>query len=173
MQQLNLAGVRPSRARGVALRAMAMTSPLRKRPALLSEAAHLLRTCGDQLELAHTYADLSHAYQALGEYDRATASGRMAHRLAARCGAGQLCGNLPFVAAGQSGADAETDAASLAKLSNAERRVATLAAHGYTNRQISSKLHVTVSTVEQHLTRVYRKLQVNCRSELPQNLQLQ
>jgi DNA-binding CsgD family transcriptional regulator len=172
-QHLNLAGSRPSRARGIALRAVALTSPLRKRPALLNEAAHLLRRHGDQLELAHTYADLSHAYQALGEYDRATANGRTAHRLADRCGAGQLCGNLPYVATQAPDQDAQPHAGSLAKLSNAERRVATLAAHGYTNRQISSRLHVTVSTVEQHLTRVYRKLQVNRRSELPQNLQLQ
>lgn len=46
-------------------------------------------------------------------------------------------------------------------LSEAERRVAALAASGDTNREISSKLYITVSTVEQHLTRVYRKLNVS------------
>jgi DNA-binding CsgD family transcriptional regulator/tetratricopeptide (TPR) repeat protein len=164
-QQMSLAGGRSGRARGVALRTLAMTSPLRKRPALLSEAADLLRSAGASLELAHTYVDLSHAYEALGEYDRAAASGRVARGLAGRCGARNLCGSLPDVGV--------SPAPDVAKLSNAERRVAVLAAHGYTNGQISGKLHVTVSTVEQHLTRVYRKLRVNSRSELPQNLQLQ
>ncbi|MEU8190538.1 helix-turn-helix domain-containing protein, partial [Micromonospora carbonacea] len=55
-------------------------------------------------------------------------------------------------------------------LSEAERRVAALAAQGHTNRQISSKLFITVSTVEQHLTRVYRKLDVKRRTDLPARL---
>ncbi|GAA3316725.1 helix-turn-helix transcriptional regulator [Nonomuraea dietziae] len=37
-------------------------------------------------------------------------------------------------------------------LSDAERRVAALAADGYSNREIAAKLFITVSTVEQHLT---------------------
>lgn len=55
-------------------------------------------------------------------------------------------------------------------LSEAERRVAELAARGHTNRQISRKLFITVSTVEQHLTRVYRKLDVKRRTDLPRHL---
>jgi len=56
-------------------------------------------------------------------------------------------------------------------LSEAERRVAALAVQGYTNRDIASRLHLTVSTVEQHLTRTYRKLQVNRRRDLPTDLE--
>ncbi|MEY9968292.1 DNA-binding NarL/FixJ family response regulator, partial [Streptacidiphilus sp. MAP12-16] len=52
-------------------------------------------------------------------------------------------------------------------LSSAERRVASLAALGHTNREIARDLFITVSTVEQHLTRVYRKLNVTRRSDLP------
>jgi DNA-binding CsgD family transcriptional regulator len=55
-------------------------------------------------------------------------------------------------------------------LSDAERRVAALAADGYSNREISAKLYITVSTVEQHLTRVYRKLNVSRRADLPSRL---
>lgn len=51
-------------------------------------------------------------------------------------------------------------------LSPAERRVASLAGAGYSNRDIAAKLFVTVSTIEQHLTRVYRKLKVEHRDEL-------
>jgi DNA-binding CsgD family transcriptional regulator len=56
------------------------------------------------------------------------------------------------------------------ELSDAERRVAALAAQGHTNQQIARRLFITVSTVEQHLTRVYRKLRINRRSDLPFSL---
>lgn len=51
-------------------------------------------------------------------------------------------------------------------LTDAERKVAVLAARGSTNRAIAARLYVTPSTVEQHLTRVYRKLRVASRTEL-------
>ena len=52
------------------------------------------------------------------------------------------------------------------RLTAAEQRVAALAAAGNTNRQIAARLSITVSTVEQHLTKVYRKLNVRSRSGL-------
>lgn len=45
-----------------------------------------------------------------------------------------------------------------------------LAAGGHTNREIAAELFITVSTVEQHLTRVYRKLQVKGRGDLAAHL---
>ncbi|MGW7290569.1 LuxR C-terminal-related transcriptional regulator, partial [Streptomyces sp. NPDC054847] len=51
-------------------------------------------------------------------------------------------------------------------LTDAERRVAVLAARGSTNRAIAARLYVTPSTVEQHLTRIYRKLRVTSRADL-------
>ncbi|MGW0932735.1 AAA family ATPase [Streptomyces sp. NPDC002644] len=59
---------------------------------------------------------------------------------------------------------ADTDPAAL--LTPAERRVAALAAAGCTNRAIAARLYVTPSTVEQHLTNVYRKLSVTSRADL-------
>ncbi len=53
-----------------------------------------------------------------------------------------------------------------AVLSESEQRVAELAGAGCTNRQISEQLFITVSTVEQHLTRIYRKLGVSGRTQL-------
>ncbi|AQZ69241.1 regulatory protein, LuxR [[Actinomadura] parvosata subsp. kistnae] len=53
-----------------------------------------------------------------------------------------------------------------ALLSEAERRVAVRAAQGRTNREIAEELYITRSTVEQHLTRIYRKLQVRTREDL-------
>ncbi|MEU6539707.1 AAA family ATPase [Streptomyces sp. NPDC047000] len=51
-------------------------------------------------------------------------------------------------------------------LSPAELRTARLAAGGTPNREIARTLGITVSTVEQHLTRVYRKLGVRRRTQL-------
>jgi DNA-binding CsgD family transcriptional regulator len=56
------------------------------------------------------------------------------------------------------------------ELTDAERRVGALAAAGYTNREIAGKLSITISTVEQHLTKIYRKLKVRRRSALPTGL---
>ncbi|MFE4520448.1 LuxR C-terminal-related transcriptional regulator [Kitasatospora sp. NPDC056783] len=61
-------------------------------------------------------------------------------------------------------------AAALDELSPSEQRVALLAARGETNQRIARSLSITVSTVEQHLTRIYRKLRVNGRGELRRNL---
>ncbi|MFJ8017263.1 AAA family ATPase [Streptomyces sp. NPDC096339] len=58
----------------------------------------------------------------------------------------------------------------LQQLSPSERRVAVLAAKGVSNQKIAHELSVTVSTVEQHLTRTYRKLQLADRQELRSRL---
>lgn len=58
------------------------------------------------------------------------------------------------------------------QLSDSERRVAALAVRGDTNKEIAGKLFITVSTVEQHLTRAYRKLGITRRQDLPVELQL-
>ncbi|MCM2427003.1 helix-turn-helix transcriptional regulator [Streptomyces sp. RKAG337] len=62
---------------------------------------------------------------------------------------------------------AEAEEAAVDGLSRAEHRVALLASQGCTNREIAAKLFVTSSTVEQHLTRIYHKLGVRGRSDLP------
>jgi DNA-binding NarL/FixJ family response regulator len=45
-------------------------------------------------------------------------------------------------------------------------RVAELAAEGRRNKEIAAAMYVTVATVEAHLSRVYRKLDVRSRAEL-------
>jgi DNA-binding NarL/FixJ family response regulator len=55
-------------------------------------------------------------------------------------------------------------------LSNTERQVAALAAEGRSNKQIAAELHVTVHTVEKHLSRAYAKLGIQSRRQLPPQL---
>ncbi|MBP5865592.1 hypothetical protein F6456_38940 [Streptomyces sp. LBUM 1484] len=83
-----------------------------------------------------------------------------------RCVRRRTSAALP-VAARQGGGTARPGHPSARPLSAAERRVASLAALGNSNREIADQLCVTISTVEQHLTRVYRKLNVTRRAELP------
>jgi DNA-binding CsgD family transcriptional regulator len=61
-----------------------------------------------------------------------------------------------------SGRRARTDGG----LTDAEQRVAELAAQGRQNREIAAMLFLGVSTVEMHLSRVYRKLGLRSRTEL-------
>jgi DNA-binding CsgD family transcriptional regulator len=52
------------------------------------------------------------------------------------------------------------------ELTETERRVAERAAQGHTNKEIAAELFMGVSTVEAHLSRVYRKLGLRSRTEL-------
>jgi DNA-binding NarL/FixJ family response regulator len=52
------------------------------------------------------------------------------------------------------------------ELTETERRVAELAAQGRMNKEIAAELYMGVSTVEAHLSRVYRTLGVRSRTEL-------
>jgi DNA-binding CsgD family transcriptional regulator len=52
------------------------------------------------------------------------------------------------------------------ELTATERRVAALVAEGRKNREIAQALFMSVATVEAHLTRIYRKLDLRSRSEL-------
>ncbi|MFA1538227.1 LuxR C-terminal-related transcriptional regulator [Actinomadura monticuli] len=149
-EALALANPAHARIRGMTLRVKAATHDPRDRPALLDEAVRLLDGCGDRLELLRALADLADVHHRLGDPDRGRQLARRADVLARQCG----LPDLPSVR------DGEEDGDALHRLSDAERRVAELAAAGYTNREIAAKLYITVSTVEQHLTKVYRKLNV-------------
>jgi DNA-binding CsgD family transcriptional regulator len=52
------------------------------------------------------------------------------------------------------------------ELTETESRVAELAARGRTNKEIAADLYMGVSTVEAHLSRIYRKLGIRSRAEL-------
>ncbi|MFK4041955.1 ATP-binding protein [Nonomuraea wenchangensis] len=166
-EQLSIPGGTHPRVHGRALRLLASVTELRQRPARLQEAMTLLQRSGDLLELGWAYADLSYAYQELGDITRARLMARRAKQIAKACEAGPLSARLQ-----PRDEDGGGDLGEAAALSDAERRVAALAAFGYTNREISERLFITVSTVEQHLTRVYRKLNVKRRADLPTELSL-
>jgi DNA-binding NarL/FixJ family response regulator len=179
LRQLALPDARRPWVRGLSLRLRAlMTASARQRVSLLTQAVDELHRSGDRLEAARAMAELGQATQSEGT---APAKGssmiRTAWNLAKECEAGGLCREilpdapLADVADGRTARDVGATKTPT-RLSGSEQRVATLAAQGLTNREISAKLYLTVSTVEQHLTRVYRKLRISCRGELPVDLTL-
>jgi ATP/maltotriose-dependent transcriptional regulator MalT len=158
-------GPAKSSPRGVALRLLANLADPRRRVAILSNAVTLQRLTGDRLELARSLAALGSAQRAAGKAGAARQAQYQALRLAEQCGAAPLHRSLltndTDAAPEPSAEDAEDP------LTTAERPVASLASWGHSNREIADQLCVTVSTVEQHLTRIYRKLNVTGRAELP------
>nr|WP_277752750.1 AAA family ATPase [Streptomyces sp. L2] len=155
---------------GLTVRLKAALAEPAERPALLTHAVDELRRSGDRLELARAMADLGEAFKESGDPGRATMVNRRAWQLAKECGAQTLRERILPGRAAVDAPDAARNAELDAKLSESEKRVALLAVHGHTNREIALKLYITVSTVEQHLTRVYRKLNITRRQDLPADL---
>lgn len=165
--------------RGASLRVLAATSDLTDRPALLHQAIRLLHPDISRFELARALSDLSDAHRQSGDAGQAETLADNAAEMLRSCSAATEWERpspvpaparppLPEAATGE--AKARPDGAEL--LTEAERRVAELAALGSTNRAIGRKLYITTSTVEQHLTRVYRKLSVSRRADLAERLNI-
>ncbi|MFD1149433.1 ATP-binding protein [Saccharothrix hoggarensis] len=163
-EQLRMPGL-DSRTRGVSLRVLAAGSDEDDRPRLLRAAVASLHTAGDRVQLALAMRDLGEAYERAGDgVARVPDQGAGRRDAVVGRGAGKAA-----VAEGGAADDVLLDCAA-SVLSESEHRVADLAVLGYTNREISARLFITVSTVEQHLTRIYRKLGVRSRAELPRRL---
>jgi ATP/maltotriose-dependent transcriptional regulator MalT len=148
-----------------ALRAVAMSCT---RP---DDALAALRHVPDaadpaRLEQLRALVDLGAALRRSGRLEAARGPLRSALHHADRAGARRIAerARAELVAAG-----ARPRRAALVgcdALTAAERRVATLAAEGRTNRQIAQELFVTTRTVETHLTHTFAKLDVTSRAEL-------
>ncbi|MFH8978145.1 AAA family ATPase [Streptomyces sp. NPDC017890] len=170
-EQLAKCGPGQSRTRAQSLRVMAEAAGLRRHHHLLREAVEALEPCEDRLELVRVLGALSRSHHALGELGQARMMARRAWHIARDTQAEALCSQLlPY--GGENGPEQQAAAgeSSATELTDAERRVASLASFGHSNREIARKLFITVSTVEQHLTRVYRKLNVSRRRDLPHDL---
>lgn len=172
-EHLALTGSKRPGTHGPALRVLAATKAPSQRKELLGRALEMVQVGGNRYDLACVLADLGQLHHQLGDPAKARTFARRAWRIAKDCGAEALHRSLypgrqgPAPHAERTG---QVEADAIGSLTEAEYRVASLAAYGHTNREIASRLFITVSTVEQHLTRVYRKLDVQHRQDLPSSL---
>ncbi|MEV6612069.1 AAA family ATPase [Kutzneria sp. NPDC051319] len=159
------------RVRGLSLRLLAAVAPPNRRLQPLTEALELLEASGDRFEQARVLTDLSRGYSLVEDNRRARLLFRRALHVAKICEAAPLVQELLSVSAdGERMTTGAAPTEGIVSLTESQRRVAALAVMGYTNREIAIKLYITASTVEQHLTRVYRKLDIKHRKDLPVDL---
>ena len=124
----------------------------------------------DQLERARTYAAVGSALLSAGRPVEARVPLRVALDLSHRCGAGDL-EEQALAELRAAGARPRRPLTSGAlSLTPSESRVTGLAAAGRTNREIADALFVTISTVEFHLRRAFRKLGIASRKQLGEAL---
>ncbi len=147
------------RSRGRALVLRAEAADAFSRPRLLEQAVELLRRSGDRFLLQRAESALGRTGQP-GVRRVRDAAPPAALRPTAIA---QPVPEPPAVAL--------AEARTRGLLTDCELRVAELAAQGRSNKEISRQAFITVSTVEQHLTKVYRKLRIRGRAELPACLQ--
>jgi DNA-binding CsgD family transcriptional regulator len=161
------------RALGTALRAAAAVKGGETALGHLEEAVAVLEDSLARLVLAQVLADYGALLRELGRRRESRDPLRRAISLTDVCGAPVLAerARAELTAGGGRPPPAETEG--MAALTPAERRVATLAARGPTNREIAQTLFVTEKTVEIHLSRAYRKLGIRSRWQLPEFVALE
>ena len=148
------------------MRALGLVQGGRAGQQLLTDAVATLADSPARLEHARALIDLGAALRRGNNRSNARALLRDGIDLAQRCGASALIARANDELAA-TGAHRRTVVLSgLDALTASERRVAHMAAQGLTNKEIAQALFVTVKTVEVHLSRVYRKLDVSSRRDL-------
>jgi DNA-binding CsgD family transcriptional regulator len=155
---------------GIALRGQGLVEGGERGLALLAEAVQVLERAQAPVELARALTDYGAALRRAGHRGQARAELERGLDLAHHWGARRLASRTraELVAAG---AKPRRDAITgRDALTAAELRVARLAAEGMSNRQIAQALFITTKTATVHLTRVYRKLGITRRGQLPDAL---
>jgi DNA-binding CsgD family transcriptional regulator len=139
-----------------------------------SEGCIALEEAASQYQAMGLDFDQARCLLTLGRVQRRQRQNRAARRSLAdaavifergRCAgwAGKARGELVRVSGRRSG--------NQGSLTPSERQVATLAAAGYTNKEIAEKLIVSVYTVEAHLSHAYTKLGLRSRAQLAARMQ--
>jgi DNA-binding CsgD family transcriptional regulator len=151
---------------GVSLRALGLLAGGATGERLLREAVDVLALSPARLEHARALIDLGGALRRANSRSEARKYLREGIDLAHRCGATALIerGNEELSATGAH--PRKVMLSGLESLTASERRVAQMAAEEVSNKEIAQALFVTVKTVEVHLSRVYRKLDIQSRREL-------
>ncbi len=132
----------------------------------LASAAKLLEDGPWRLDRARARGDLGAALRRAGERRAAREHLVVALDEAHACGAHVLADRLEDELRASGAKPRRRSISGLDALTPSELRVARLAAGGASNREIAQTLFVTMATVETHLSRCYRKLDVTGRGGL-------
>jgi DNA-binding CsgD family transcriptional regulator len=155
------------RAVGIAHRAVALAGPREDRQAGLEAAVAALETGSARLELARVTCELGAELRRRGDRTAARELLRRAHTLATECGATRLASRARDELSRSGARLIREPVSGIEALTPSEVRVAELVAEGLTNREVAQALFVSEKTVETHLGRVYRKLDIKSRHALP------
>ncbi|MCK9873764.1 AAA family ATPase [Nocardiopsis dassonvillei] len=153
-----------SAAYAAALLVSAAPLPHKEQIEQIRKAGKSFHASGNAMGISLCLGRLAETYQSTGEPRRARLVLEYARKHFGSVGL-ESAAEIPRSRTERQHADSD-----ILSLSESERRTASLAAQGYSNREIATQLFITVSTVEQHLTRVYRKLGLNDRRDLPSEL---
>jgi ATP/maltotriose-dependent transcriptional regulator MalT len=153
---------------GATLTAAASAAPdTATRIVLLREAVDLLEGTKSALEHAHALIRLGAALSATGDRNGRATMTRGAD-LAVACGATAIAARARQRLTGRGDRVAQDGS----PLSYAERRVADLVLRGMNNAEVAATLLISKRTVDTHLGRIYRKLNIRSRSKLAEALML-
>jgi DNA-binding CsgD family transcriptional regulator len=152
---------------GVARRAAALLARGDDAVERLGSAVAVLEGCGARVEHARALGDLGAAVRRTGRPAQARTVLRDALALAQDVGAHRVADAARAELHMAGGRVPSRTRAPVDRLTAGERRVATLAAAGQSNRQIANALFISVKGVEWHLGNVYRRLGVRGRADLP------
>ncbi|HEX7310617.1 MAG TPA: AAA family ATPase [Gaiellaceae bacterium] len=154
------------RALGLAKRAAGLVAGGDRGGALIREAVDEFERGDARLERARALADLGAMLRRRNRRVEARELLREAMDTAHRCGANGLAAQAETELRATGARPRRLMLTGIDSLTASERRIAELAGEGFTNREIAQTLFVTARTVEGHLTSVFRKLQLDSRTEL-------
>jgi len=160
------------RALGGALRVLGLVESGEQGLTHLREAVATLESSPAELERAQAQVDLGAALRRAGRRADARTPLREGLDRADRVGAGALAARAREELASAGARPRRARLSGPDALTPTERRVASMAASGMTNREISQALFVTIKAVQWHLGNAYPKLGVGGREELPEALGL-
>lgn len=137
-----------------------LTGP--ERSTVSREAVALLEGTGADLDLAGAVVALAQSMRADGLHPEATQQQHRACDLRDRCGAVRDPGGLPDAAKGPESRMKPRRV----RLTTSEARVSNLVLQGMSNQEVADELCISRRTVDTHLNRIYRKLEIRSRTEL-------
>jgi len=157
---------------GLLARCEALVSADEQAEARYRESVELLSQVPAALDLARTRLLFGEWLRRRRRRGEARAQLRAAHQVFDSCGAVPFAerARAELLATGEHVRKRSGPAPN--DLTPQERQVAILAARGSTNAEIASRLFITVSTVEFHLSKVFRKLGISSRRQIASRLEL-